>query len=180
MEEEVNAGSVVQQQQQPRLIDYSHILQLTDTTQLLEITEHALKNEFLNGKGDWEKIPGTKQIMSDQGIYRFIAKMHTILNRHVSMSNFPDQMKVYNKIMSSIVRTINNDIFINRSYYDLKITDVQWAKQLIIEPIQIYLTKALSDRERKHIFGNPIYQTTQRHYQPKERGNDFAMFNKNS
>lgn len=166
-------GSIYQQTRQPVLRDFSHILQLTDTKELLLYIENSLRQyKWNSATKSWEKVVGLEPMMTEEGIQRILAIPQVICNKVIGQGNLQshdiDKLSMYYKALKTLMEWVNDEIFINGERYKIRVEDEAYIKRLVIEPVKIFITKLIDDKERQYIYGDNRMEKIERFAMPKE------------
>lgn len=146
-------GATMQTEMRPTIKDWSKVLQLIDTTPLLNDIDHVIKQE-IQMKDDptkWYTPQGIKPLMNEEGRIRVLGIVKSSINKTIGQSNFDD--KRYKAIVADIWRAINDDLFKSDFDYSLSDQDKQYIIDLTVITVKNFLTQAINDKSRKYIFG---------------------------
>jgi len=172
-------GSTIQTTVNPTLKDFNKVLQLVDTQKYLETLKHILKQEIQNKDNPkiWYTPAGMKPLMNDYGIMKMGGWLQSLMDKTISQGNL-SETKTYNRVMRDILNAINDDLFDNDDEYSLSDEDKNYVYHMMKAAIEIYLTRLISDRERKYIYsddGSKMHKT-ESYYRPKRRNDRESVY----
>jgi len=150
-----------------------------DTTQVKSRIEQMLKGEFKLQKYDHKKdeIEVTnkqygERLLNDKGIQTVMTLVESRISRHTALGNLQDRR--FEKILERTRKSLALNLIPNRVEYSpenkkLSARDCQYVISVVMDFIEIFLTRALYDGERSHL-DKTVQETTQTVREETDKG----------